>query len=144
MRRRVLQFAGMAVALSAALAFEHAVVQRRMIAPVLAAGLPVPAWAWATLFIPELVACFLSGWRIRGFAELAAYTAGATALRTFTTFGLGWPGPPLAGEAGRGPAAPAAVAVQALVFAVAYLLTFALARSSARAPGPEPARHGRG
>jgi hypothetical protein len=134
----------MAVVLTAALAFEHAVVHRRMIAPVLAAGLPVPPWAWATLFIPELVACFLSGWRIRGWLELAAYTAGATALRAVTSFGLGWPGPPLArdGDA-TGASTPEATALSA-VFAVAYLLTFALASSSARTPGPEPARHGSG
>jgi hypothetical protein len=140
MRSRILQLARMVVALAAALAFEHAVVHRRMIAPVLAAGLPVPAWAWGTLFIPELVACFLSGWRIRGAAELAAYTSCAAALRAFATFGLGWPGPPLAG----GRTSALGMVAQVAVFAIGYLLTFALARSSARTPGPEPARHGRG
>jgi hypothetical protein len=131
----------MLVALAAALAFEHVVVHRRMIVPVLAAGLPVPAWAWATLFIPELVACFLSGWRIQSWRELVVYTAGATALRAFTTFALGWPGAP-GSSTDAGGSSAAALPARAAVFALAYFLTFALARSSARARGPEPARHG--
>jgi hypothetical protein len=136
----------MLLALATALAFEHWVVLRRMIAPVVEAGLPVPAWAWATLFIPELVACFLSGWRIRTFAELALYTAAATLLRAVATFFVGGPGPLGAGPDGhaQGTVSATARVGRAAVFAVAYLLTFALARSSARARGPEPARHGSG
>ena len=62
----------MLLALAAALAFEHWVVHLQMLLPALAQG-AVPPWVFGSMFVPELVTCFVSGWRLRSTRWIVAY-----------------------------------------------------------------------
>ncbi|MGC3996070.1 MAG: hypothetical protein QM767_00425 [Anaeromyxobacter sp.] len=120
--------------LAASVAFERQVVLGRMILPVLGAGAAPEPWMWASLFIPELVVCFLVGWQLRGWRAILVFAAAGAAVRQGTLALLHEVSSPMPEASARVLGAPA--------FAVAYLLALALASWSARTPGPRPAEPG--
>ena len=113
----------MLVALAAALAFEHWVVHLQMLLPALAQD-AVPPWLYGALFVPELVACFLSGWRLRSKTWIVTYAIAAALIRQLfhaMLGALGEPGhrSPLDGPAEFAIATPIVVFLYALVFSLA-------------------------
>ncbi len=117
------------LAISASLVFEHWVVHLGMIVPLQRAGVPVPAWVHGVLYAPEMVACFATGWRLRGWRWVALYAVGATLLRQAFQLALSWLGQP--GHAGP-LHAPVDFLFTTPLVGLAYLVIFGLASESAR------------
>ncbi len=70
--------------LVAMFALEHYVVHRQIILPALEITVDPPLWMWGTMFVPELVAFFAAGWRLRSWSAVAAYAVtGAMAREGF-------------------------------------------------------------
>ena len=116
-------------ALGAALVVEHFVVHRGVILPAIEATGSVPPWAWAALYAPELVACFVAGWYLRSWALVAVYAVLATLLRErfyLLLHALCEPGH----ESATAPRAEFALA--APLVAIAYLVVLVVASLSSR------------
>lgn len=111
----------------AAHAFSHFVIHRGAILASLAATGTVPAWMWGALFAPELVACFLVGWRLSTWWQVGLYALTATAARQGCELALHRTGDP--GHALEG---PREVLVATPVVGLVYLLLIGLASSSGR------------
>lgn len=70
--------------LVAMFALEHYVVHKQIILPALEITVDPPLWMWGAMFVPELVAFFAAGWRLRSWSAVAAYAiAGAVARELF-------------------------------------------------------------
>ncbi|BDG06044.1 hypothetical protein [Anaeromyxobacter oryzae] len=120
-------------ALSAATAVEHFVIHRQVILPVIAEGVPPAPWMWGALFVPELVVCFLAGWRLRGPAAIISYAIAAALHRAAWAWMLArthQPGHEMAAGA---------FGFELVAAAVLYLAVFWVASASARTPGFVPA-----
>lgn len=133
----VVWLAATLAALSATLAFEHWVIHRDVIVPALEQSPIIYPWMWATLLVPELIVCFVAGWRIPGRRWIVVYALAAAAHREgweYLLYRLGEPG-----HLGRFGSVAAEFAVAAPVVVIAYLAVFALANVSAHEPGPAPA-----
>jgi len=122
----------MLVALVTALAFEHWIVHLQMLLPALAQG-AVPPWIYGALFVPELVACFLSGWRLRSRAWIIAYAIAAATVRQLFHGMLG-----SLGEPGHLTLldAPAEFAFATPIVVFLYALVFSLAAESSKEIDP--------
>jgi len=134
LRRELPWFGLMAVTLLGTFALSHFVVRRGILLPSLAAG-GAPAWVWAALYAPELVAVLMIGWRLRSWALVGAYAGGAAALREGFHFALRW-----AGEADghvRFDSALTELAIALPVTLAAYALVF----MAAAATGRDESRH---
>lgn len=128
-RAGVLRIVAWLGALGIALVVEHFVVHRGVILPTIAATGSVPPWAWAALYAPELVACFVAGWHLRSWALVGVYAVLATLLRERfyqLLHALGEPGH----EAVTAPRAEFALA--APLVAVAYVIVLVVASLSSR------------
>jgi hypothetical protein len=123
-------------ALALTLSFEHWLVHRQVILPALEASAEIPPWMWATLYVPELVVCFVAGWRLRGWRTVVLYAVCAGAVRELFGRWLTLLGEPGHVERFRSPGSDLAVPITVIV----YSLVFAFAAESAREPGPEPSR----
>lgn len=124
-------------ALSVTLAFEHWVIHREVILPALAQSEIIYPWMWGTLLVPELIVCFVAGWRIPSRAWIVGYALAAAVHREAWEVLLTWLGEP--GHPGRYSSISAEFAVAGPVVALAYLAVFWLANASAHEPGPAPA-----
>jgi hypothetical protein len=111
----------------AAHAFSHFVIHRGAILASIAATGSVPAWMWGALFAPELLACFIVGWRLSTWPQVVMYAAAAAVVRQACELGLHASGDP--GHALEG---PRDVLVATPVVALVYLLLIGLASSSGR------------
>ncbi len=67
--------------LTTALFIEHFFVHCQIIEPSLAGGAVEP-WMWGALATPELIACFLSGWRLRSWPAVVMYAGLGALLRS--------------------------------------------------------------
>lgn len=117
-------------ALVVAHVFEHFVVHRGVVLPSVAITGTVAPWMWATLFAPELVVCFIAGWRLRSFGLVAIYAAAAAVIRE--AMQLGWY---VLREPGHETAfvVPShELAVRTPLVVAVYLLVIAVASSSGR------------
>jgi hypothetical protein len=113
-------------ALALALIVEHFVVHRGVILPSLEVTGSVPPWAWAALYAPELVTCFVAGWNLRSWTLIGVYALLATLLRDrlfLLLSALGEPGHVAATSprAEFGPAAPLVALTYVVVLVVASL-----------------------
>jgi hypothetical protein len=113
-------------ALALAFIVEHFVVHRGVILPSIEVTGSVPPWAWAALYAPELVACFVAGWNLRSWTLVGVYALLATLLRErffLLLNALGEPGhaTATAPRAEFGPAAPLVALAYVLVLVVASL-----------------------
>ncbi len=107
--------------------FSHFVIHRGAILASLAARGSVPAWMWGALFLPELVACFLVGWRLSSWWRVAAYSVAAAAARQAFELTLH-----LAGDPAHAVDSPRQVLVATPFVALVYALLVGLASSSGR------------
>jgi hypothetical protein len=123
-------------ALVATLAFEHWIVHREVILPALATSDEIPPWMWATLFVPELLTCFIAGWRLGNWRTLVLYAVLCGAARELFGFTLSRMGEP--GHAGRFISPMSELAYSTPAVAAVYFLVFLLAAESGHEPGPEP------
>ena len=117
-------------ALGIALVVEHFVVHRGVILPAIEATASVPPWAWAALYAPELVACFVAGWHLRSWALVGVYAVLATVLRErfyLLLHALGEPGHEAVSGVPR-----AEFALAAPIVAVAYVIVLVVASLSSR------------
>jgi hypothetical protein len=116
-------------ALAVTLAFEHWVVHRQVILPMLESSGQVIPWMWGALFAPELVVVFVAGWRLRSPILPVLYAASAAVLREGVEIVLA-----LRGEPGHAmPDAPTSeFAFGAPQVALAYLVVLAIAASAGR------------
>lgn len=119
--------------LVAMFALEHFIVHRQIVLPALEITAEPPLWMWGSMFVPELVAFFVVGWRLRSWAAVVAYAAmGATVREGFHAVLA------LAGEPGhvnplKDPFSD--FAVNTLEIAIAYALVLGLAAWSGRREG---------
>lgn len=123
-------------ALVLALLVEHFVIHEQMILPWLAVTPEVPPWMIGAQLVPEIIVCFLAGWRLRGLGWIAVYGGAAATVRQsfyWLLSSLGAAGHP---ETLFGP--PSEFARTAPLVAVMYFLAFGLASMGAREPGPLP------
>jgi hypothetical protein len=111
----------------AAHAFSHFVIHRGAIVASLAATGTVPGWMWGALFAPELVACFIVGWRLTRWWQVGLYAAGATVVRQACELALHY-----AGDAGHLIEGPRSVLVATPVVALVYAMLIGLASTSGR------------
>ncbi len=125
----ILRIFGWLGALIVALLVQHFVVQRGVIQPAIAATGTVPPWAWGAFFAPEIVACFVAGWRLRSWALVAVYAALATLLRGSFHLLLSAFGEPGSGSPG---ASPGEFTLAAPMVALAYVVILAVASLSGR------------
>lgn len=111
----------------AAHAFSHFVIHRGAILAALAAGAAVPAWLWGALFAPELLACFIVGWRLSSWGQVISYAiAGAVARQTCeVALHLG-------GDAAHALEGPRAALLASPIVALVYALLLGLASASGR------------
>lgn len=134
-RRELPWFALMVGALLGTFLLSHFVIRRGILLPSLAAG-GAPAWVWAALYAPELVALLMVGWRLRSWALVGAYAGGAAALREGFHFALRWAGEP-DGHVRFG-SALTEIAIALPVTLAAYAIVF----TAASATGREESAHG--
>jgi hypothetical protein len=116
-------------ALAIALMIEHFVVHRGVIVPAVQVTGSVPIWAWAALYAPELIACFIAGWQLRSWTLVGVYAVLATILRErfyLLLHLLGEPGH----QAASAPRAEFTLA--APIVAVAYGIVLVVASLSSR------------
>jgi hypothetical protein len=108
---------------------EHFVVHRGIVLPEVKATGTVPAWAWAALLAPELVACFAAGWGLRSWRPVVAYAALATSLRVGFYALLS-----ATGEPGHGPldGARGEITLTPPIVALAYLVIAGMGAYSRR------------
>lgn len=128
-------------ALLLALLLEHYVIHEQMILPWIAVSPEVPPWMLGAQVVPEIIVCFLFGWRLRGLGWIVIYGAAAAAMRqSFYAFltRIAASGHP---ETLFGP--PSEFARTAPLVAVMYFLAFGLASMGAREPGPLPGARSR-
>lgn len=108
----------------------HFVVHRQIVLESLAATGEVAPWMWGALVTPELIVCFLAGWRLRSWTGVVMYAGIGALVRDVVHLGL-WaasePGHPLLTTQPPGRLALAMGAV-----ALSYLVAFGLASHSAR------------
>jgi hypothetical protein len=124
----VLRTAAWLGALAIALIVEHFVVHRGVILSAIEATGSVPHWAWAALYAPELIVCFVAGWNLRSWALVGVYAVLATLLRERFYLLLH-----AFGEPGHGAVTPRAeFELAAPVVAVAYVVVLAVASLSSR------------
>ncbi len=113
--------------LTVALFVEHFFVHCQIIEPSLATG-SVEPWMWGALATPELIACFLSGSRLRSWAAVVMYAGLGALVRDVFYVMLavaGEPGHDVPETFGRTVLSTGAVALW-------YLLAFGLASASWR------------
>ncbi len=114
--------------LTTALFIEHFFVHCQIIVPSLSAGGTVEPWMWGTLATPELIACFLSGWRLRSWPAVVMYAGLGALVRDVFYLML-----TVAGEPGHDlPQTFGQTAVSIGGVALCYLLAFGLASASWR------------
>jgi hypothetical protein len=111
----------------AAHAFSHFVIHRGAILASIAAGGTVPAWMWGALFAPELVTCFIIGWRLSSWAQVIVYALTAALARQACEIALH-----LAGDAGHALDGPRSALVAAPIVALVYALLLGLASATGR------------
>ncbi len=114
--------------LAAALFVEHFVVHCQIILPTLATEGIIEPWMWGALATPELIACFLSGWRLRSWPAVVMYAGLGALVRDVFYVILS-----VAGEPGHEP--PRTLSETVLytsAVALWYLLAFGLASASWR------------
>ncbi len=116
------------LALVATLVLEHFFVHRLIVLPTLAFTPHAPFWMFAAMIVPELVVCFVAGYRLRTWAALVMYAGVGGLLRG---------GFHLALELAREPGHYDGVherfsefAVRAPLVAIGYLVVLAVAASS--------------
>lgn len=61
------------LALLATLVLEHFFVHRLIVLPTLAFTPHAPFWMYAAMVVPELVVCFVAGYRLRTWAAVVMY-----------------------------------------------------------------------
>lgn len=108
-------------------AFSHFIIHRGAILASLAASGSVPAWMWGALFLPELVACFIVGWRLSSWWQVVIYSVTAAAARQAFELALH-----LAGDATHAIDGPRHAFVTTFVVALVYALLVGLASASGR------------
>jgi hypothetical protein len=114
--------------LTVALFIEHFFVHCQIIEPSLSVGGVVEPWMWGALATPELIACFLAGWRVRSWPAVVMYAGIAALVRDIFYVMLtvaGEPGHDLPQTFGQSVLSMAGVALW-------YLLAFGLASASWR------------
>ncbi len=111
----------------AAHAFSHFVIHRGAILTSLAATGTVPAWMWGALFAPELVACFIVGWRLTRWWQVGLYAVAAAAARQACDVALHF-----AGDPGHLIEGPRVVLLSTPVVALVYAMLIGLASASGR------------
>lgn len=120
------------VALSAATAVQYFVIYLDVIVPAAKGPLAPAPWMWVALFVPELLVCFVAGWRLRGPVAIATYAVVAAFHRSAWSWALThadpsvWPRPAMSPGLGL------------LTGAIVYLAIFWAASASARTPGFVP------
>jgi hypothetical protein len=124
--------------LALAIAFEHFVIHREVIQPVMQTSGQVPPWMWGALFLPEMAVCVVAGWRIRSLTWLAVYGAAGGFLReaVFHAFALS----PQDGHAEAALSPGISFGRGALLVGIVYFLILGLASMTSREPGPVPNR----
>jgi hypothetical protein len=130
LRRELPWFAVMAGALLATFVFAHWVVRRDVILPSVATGGAAPPWVWAALYLPELVAAFMIGWRLRSWPMVLLYAGGAAVVREGFHAAMHWAGQMPHPRVFASGALEIAVAVPLAV--LAYAVVFAVASASGR------------
>ncbi|WP_242345228.1 hypothetical protein [Anaeromyxobacter terrae] len=111
----------------AAHAFSHFIIHRGAILTSLAATGTVPAWMWGALFAPELVACFIVGWRLTRWWQIGVYAVAAALVRQGCELALHY-----TGDAGHVIEGPRAVLLATPVVTLVYAMLIGLASSSGR------------
>lgn len=123
-------FAFAMVALVAMFALEHYFVHRQIILPALEITAEPPLWMWGSMFVPELVAFFAAGWRLRSWAAVVVYAAVGAMAREAFHYWLARVAEPGHVDAFKDPLSD--FAVSTLEIAVAYALVLGLAAWSGR------------
>jgi hypothetical protein len=111
----------------AAHAFSHFVIHRGAILATIAAGVSVPPWLWGALFAPELLACFIVGWRLTSWPQVIAYAMTAALARQACEVALH-----VAGDAWHALDEPRSAIIATPVVALVYALLLGLASASGR------------
>ncbi len=112
---------------------EHYVVHTQIILPALQITAEPPLWMWGSMFVPELVAFFAAGWRLRSWAAVVAYAAVGAMVREVFHYGLARAGEPGHIDAFKDPFSD--FAVNTIEIAIAYALVLGLAAWSGRHEG---------
>jgi hypothetical protein len=120
-------------ALVAMFALEHYVVHLQIVLPALEITAEPPLWMWGSMFVPELVAFFAAGWRLRSWAAVLVYAAAGAMVREAFHYELALAGEPGHVDAFKDPFSD--FAVNTLEIAVAYALVLGLAAWSGRQEG---------
>ena len=82
---------------------------------------------WGALFAPELLACFIVGWRLSSWPQVLAYAGAAALARQACEITLH-----VAGDAGHALDAPRSAIVATPVVALVYALLLGLASATGR------------
>jgi len=106
-------------------ALEHFIVHRQIILPALQITAEPPIWMWGAMFVPELVACFAAGWRLRTWAAVILYAVSGAVTREGFDFVLRIAGEPGHTNALRDPFSDFAVNGPAIAVAYAFVLGLA-------------------
>lgn len=80
--------------LAATLALEHFFVYKQIVLPALEITAEPPLWMWGAMFVPELVAFFAAGWRLRSWGAVIAYASAGGTLREGFNYLLAHAGEP--------------------------------------------------
>ncbi len=121
------------VVLVATFALEHFIVHRQIVLPALEITAEPPLWMWGSMFVPELVAFFVIGWRLRSWTAVLAYAAAGAMVREGFHYLLALAGEPGHANALKDPFSD--IALNTAEIAIAYAFVLGLAAWSGRSEG---------
>jgi hypothetical protein len=121
------------VGLVTTLVLEHFFVYKLIVLPTLEITAEPPLWMWGSMFVPELVVFFASGWRLRSWSAVAAYAAAGSTLREGFHYLLARAGEPGHIDGLKDPFSD--FAVKWPTIAVGYVLVLGLAAWSGQQEG---------
>ncbi len=124
---------GSMAGLAAMLILEHFLVYKQIVLPALEITAEPPLWMWGAMFVPELVAFFAAGWRLRSWVVVAAYAAIGATVREGIQYLLSRAGEPGYGSSFVDPFSDFAVHWPPI--ALAYACVLGLAAWSGRQEG---------